>query len=115
MSLITKKQIREFEDLFGPEVLADQIGRQIGKTTRMALAALLEALNNPGGEIGIRDHHHTRNASVNLFRVMKQMAVDLGLDYMRFDDRKNTVMFDWVNPWNEVTRELFEQQKKAEE
>ena len=103
MSLITKKEVERFRKEMSPEgfVGLSEQNRGTGRTTRLAMMFLLDALGNPGKLVYTGDHHFTKGANENLLHVMQEITKRLELERLKFDRHRMTVVFDWVNPWEE--------------
>lgn len=56
--------------------------RRTGRTTAHALRCLATAISNPGVELVFHDHYGTRNASLHMASVMRDIADKLELMYI---------------------------------
>jgi hypothetical protein len=81
-----------------PEAFEDLKYRRTGKSTRLALRTLLEALESPGKAIPVKDHFGSRQTDKMLFESIQDMAKRLDLEYLEFNRSNLTVRFTWKNP-----------------
>ena len=69
-------------------------GRCTGRSTGLALMYISNAIQNPGKDVYIRDHHGTPQADDFLFGTVRDMVSRLGLECMVFSKRSYTIRFD---------------------
>lgn len=86
--------------------------RRTGISTRFALQTLVDALTTPGKPIKVRDHYGTKEANRLLMQTVADMAKRLGLEHLEFNRTELTVTFTWVNPYDEIEAEFYDEKTK---
>jgi hypothetical protein len=72
--------------------------RHTGRTTAIALRAIVESIENPGVAVKVEDHHGTYHASRSAFNVAADIVGKLGLERMVLNASYHTI----TNNFSEV-------------
>lgn len=85
--------------------------RRTGKSTRLAITAIADALNNPNNTITVKDHHNTQLAHKELCNTIKCILDVLGLKHFVVNPYVHEIKYQQPN---QTFIELYEQGKALE-
>lgn len=88
-----------------------QQARSTGKTTRLAITAIANALNYPNKVITVKDHYNTQIAHKELCNTIKCMVDVLGLKHFVINPYAHEIKYQQPN---QTYIELYEQGKALE-